>query len=273
MSITYTATLPVRDQTVLYLSGLLHAERQRRGTRRKRRVLGCFKQSVLVLRWLLDGTRMSQLVRDNTISRSTGYDYLHEGIAVLAAQAPGLYGALLAAKAAGYDYVLLDGTLIETDRVSTPGPTVGVDLWWSAKHKNHGGNIQVLTAPDGWPLWTSPVRPGREHDTTCLRTHPGLLTTLAQIRDDLRTLTDLGYEGEADTVVVAFKKPTNGELTDLQQTFNRAHNRLRAVGERGNSLLKTTFKALRNITLCPRKIGDIVAAALVILHIEHDRTT
>lgn len=273
MSITYTATLGVRDDTVFFLSGLLHAEQQRRGTRRKRRALSCFKQAVLVLRWLLDGTRMKQLARDNGISRSTGYDYVHEGINVLAAQAPGLHGALLAAKAAGYDYVLLDGTLIETDRIATPGPTAGVDLWWSAKHKNHGGNVQVLTAPDGWPLWTSPVRPGREHDTTCLRTHPDLLDTLAAIRADLRTLADLGYEGEADTVAVAFKTPANGRLTDIQQQFNRAHNRLRAIGERGNSLLKMTFKALRNVSLCPWRIGAIVAAALVILHIEHGRTT
>jgi len=158
MCITYTATLPVRDKTVLHLSGLLHAERLRRGTRQGRRALTCFRQAVL--RWLLDGTRMSQLARDNTISLSTGYDHLHEAIMVLAAQAPGLHGALLAAKAAGYDDILLDGTLIETDRIATPGPTPGVDLWWSKKHKNHGGNIQVLTAPDGWPLWTSPVRPG-----------------------------------------------------------------------------------------------------------------
>jgi hypothetical protein len=42
---------------------------------------------------------------------------------------------MLAAKAAGYDYVLIDGTLIETDRVATTGPTAGVDLWWSAKHQ------------------------------------------------------------------------------------------------------------------------------------------
>jgi hypothetical protein len=102
---------------------------------------------------------------------------------------------------------------------------------------------------------------------------PGLLDALADIRGDLRTLTDLGYEGEADTVVVAFKKPKNGQLTDLQQTFNHAHNRLRAVGERGNSLLKTTYKALRNISLDPWRIGDIVAAALVILHLDHARAT
>ncbi|MFG1866642.1 hypothetical protein [Micromonospora arborensis] len=34
-------------------------------------------------------------------------------------------------------------------------PTPGVDAWWSGKHKHHGGNIQVVAVPDGWPLWTS----------------------------------------------------------------------------------------------------------------------
>lgn len=258
---------------MLFLARLLHAERQRRGTRAGTRSLGCFKQAVLILRWFLDGTRMAQLARDNAISKSTGYDYLHEGIDVLAAQTPSLYGALLAAKAAGYSHVNIDGTLIETDRVSTPGPTPGVDLWWSGKHEHHGGNVQVITAPDGWPLWTSPVRPGREHDTTALRAHSEILPALTEITGDLRTLGDLGYEGEADTVTVAFKKPKGGKLTDEQTMFNKAHNGLRAIGERGNSLLKTTFKALRHVSLCPWKIGAIVAAALVLLHVEHDRTT
>jgi hypothetical protein len=122
MSVTYTAILTVREQTVLSVSGLLHAERRRRGTRTGTRALGCFKQAVLILRWFLDGTRVAQLAADNAISRSTGYEYLHEGINVLAAQAPGLHGALLAAKAAGYSHVNIDGTLIATDRVSTPGP-------------------------------------------------------------------------------------------------------------------------------------------------------
>jgi DDE superfamily endonuclease len=273
MSVTYVATLSVREETVLYLSSLLHLERLRRGTRTGRRSLTCFKQAVLVIRWFLDGTRMKQLATDNGISKSTGYDYLAEGTTVLAAQAPKLEHALLAAKMAGYSHVNIDGTLIETDRCTTPGPTPGVDLWWSGKHHNHGGNIQVITAPDGWPLWTSDVRPGREHDTTALRTHEEILPLLAEIRQDLRTLADLGYEGESDTVTVAFKKPKDGELTDIQQQFNKAHNGLRAIGERGNSLLKTTFKALRNVSLCPWKIGSIVAAALVLLHLDHDRTT
>jgi hypothetical protein len=72
---------------------------------------------------------------------------------------------------------------------------------------------------------------------------------------------------------VAFKKPQGGRLSNEQKMFNKAHNGIRAVGERGNSLLKTTFKALRNISLSPGRIGATVTAALVLLHIEHDRTT
>ena len=273
MSVTYTATLPVRDETVAFLAGLLDAERTRRGTRASTRSLTSHDQAVLVLRWFLDSIRLTQLATDNAISGSTAYDYLNEGIDALAERAPSLKSALLAAKAAGYSHVNIDGTLIETDRCHTPGPTPGVDLWWSGKHHNHGGNVQVVTVPDGWPIWTSDVRPGREHDTTAVRSHTEILPVLTESVDDLRTLGDLGYEGEADTITVAFKKPKDGELTGIQQLFNKAHNGIRAIGERGNALLKMTFRALRNISLDPWRIGKIVAAALVLLHIDHARTT
>ena len=103
--------------------------------------------------------------------------------------------------------------------------------------------------------------------------HTEILPALTAAGADLRTLGDLGYEGLADTVTVAFKRPKNGGLLLVQQQFNKAHNSLRAIGERGNSLLKMSFRALRNISLNPWRIGKIVAAAPVILHIEHDRTT
>jgi hypothetical protein len=273
-SVTYVAVLTAREQTVVYVSALLHRERQRRGTRAGTRALTCFAHAVLVIRWFLDGTRMRQLAADNAVGKSTCYDYLHEGIDVLAAQAPSLESALLAAKMAGYGHLNIDGTLIETDRIRTPGPTPGVDLFWSGKHDNHGGNIQVLTAPDGWPLWTSEVRPGREHDTTALREHSEMLPLLTRwTAAHLRVLGDLGYEGERETVTVGFNRPAGAELSDIERLFNKTHNGIRAVGERGNSLLKTTFKALRNVSLCPWTIGRIVAAALVLLHIEHNRTT
>jgi hypothetical protein len=222
---------------------------------------------------LLDNTRLAQLAIDNKVSGSTAYDYLHEGIDVLAAQALSLKSALLPAKAAGHSHVNIDGTLIETDRCAAAGPTPGMDLWWSGKHHNHGGNIQVVTVPDGWPIWTSEVRPGREHDTTAVRAHTEILPTLTEISDDLGTPGDLGYEGESETITVAFKKPKHGEFTNIQQTFNKAHNGIRAAGERGNALLKMTFRALRNVSLNPWRIGDIVAAALAILHFDHARTT
>src|SRR4051794_4749381 len=66
---------------------------------------GCYRQAVLILRWFLDGIRLAQLAADNAVSGSTAYRYLHEGIDALAAAAPGLRGALLAARAAGHSHV------------------------------------------------------------------------------------------------------------------------------------------------------------------------
>jgi len=72
---------------------------------------------------------------------------------------------------------------------------------------------------------------------------------------------------------VPFKKPRGGELTQDQRAFNAVHSALRCLGERANSLLKTTYKVLRRYRGCPWRIGKIAAAALVLLHLEHDRTT
>jgi DDE superfamily endonuclease len=279
--VTYSAVLPVSEETVLFVSALLAAERRRRGTRARRRALGCYRQAVLVLRWFLDGTRLAQLAADNRIGRSTAYRYLHEGIDALAAQAPGLRGALLAARLAGHTHVHVDGTLIRIDRCAAPGPTARtdhpdrrVDLWWSGRHAAHGGNVQVVTVPDGWPIWTSGVRPGREHDTTALRAHPEALPLLAAwTDDDHAALGDLGYEGEQATLTLPIKRAADRPLTADQRTVNALHAATRAPAERGNSLIKTTFKALRRVSLCPWRIGAIAAAALVLLHREHGRTT
>jgi hypothetical protein len=44
-----------------------------------------------------------------------------------------------------------------------------------------------------------------------------------------------------------------------------------AIGDRANTLLKNTFKALRRISLCPWRISAITKAALALFHLEHDR--
>jgi hypothetical protein len=83
------------------------------------------------------------------------------------------------------------------------------------------------------------VRPGREHDTTALRSHEILSLLGARTDDHLRVLGDLGYQGEQATIAVAFKKPKNRACTTIEQQFNRAHNAFRAVGERGQDHLQS----------------------------------
>jgi hypothetical protein len=123
-------------------------------------------------------------------------------------------------------------------------------------------------------LWTSDVRPGREHDTTAARADPDLLAQItAWVDDGQLCLADLGYEGEAQTLRIPINKSAGGDHTPDQQAYNAVHGALRALGERANSLLKTTFKALRRWRGCPWRIGDIAAAAQVLLHHEHHRTT
>jgi hypothetical protein len=191
---------------------------------------------------------------------------------VLAALAPCVHDALLAAKAAGATHLNLDGTLIHTDRVAMRGPN-GADLWWSGKHRCHGGNIQVLSNPDGFPCWTSEVRPGREHDTTCAKKAQDLLPALEFYDTEYRTptLADLGYLNLSPAVRHPYKKPKGAELTEAQAAYNKVIRGVHGVAERANALLKETFAALQLVSLSPTRIGAITKAALVLLHLEHSR--
>jgi hypothetical protein len=54
--------------------------------------------------------------------------------------------------------------------------------------------------------------------------------------------------------------------------YNRLLTTLRAPTERAHALLGY-WRALHRITVCPWRIGAITAAALVLLHHQHGRTT
>ena len=97
---------------------------------------------------------------------------------------------------------------------------------------------------------------------------------LAEWTDETHAvLADLGYEGERAALTTPIKHSAERPLTIDERCANLLHAAVRAPAERGNALLKTTFKALRRVTLCPWRIGAITAAALVLLHHEHGRTT
>lgn len=92
--VTHAATLDVPRHVVAYLSRLLAAHRRRIGTPRGSRALGPFRQALLVLRWFRERGCVHWLARDAGVSQATGYRYLHEGIDVLADQAPDLHQIL-----------------------------------------------------------------------------------------------------------------------------------------------------------------------------------
>ena len=169
--IAYRATLDVPRELAWFVARLLQAERRRRGTPRGSRVLSCFWQAVLGLRWFRDRTTADALARDHGISRATAYRYLDEVIAVLAVQAPDLRQALERAMNEGLSHVILDGKIILADRcrektVSVKGELI--DVWYSGKAYAHGapcaawGNAGSRCSPSaGAPSSTSPPAPAR----------------------------------------------------------------------------------------------------------------
>ena len=260
--ITYSATLDVPEATAVLLTDLLIVERRRRGTGIGARAATARDQAMLVLRWFGDDADLKVLAADTRISLATGYRYLHEGIDVLAAQAPDLHQVLERGKAAGWTHVTLDGTLIGTDRCRTKNPETGHDLWFSGKHREHGGNVQIVSDPDGHPVAVSDVEPGSAHDLAAART-TGFLGALhaAAALLGLPALADKGYAGAGAGVLTPSK---GGGLHPDNLTGNQLIGCLRAEGERGIALLKTRWKALGRIRLCPQRIGAIAKAALVL---------
>src|SRR3954468_23535825 len=264
--ITHSATLDVPAETATLLTELLVAERLRRGTGVGTRAASARDQAILVLRWFRQDADLKVLAADTRISLATGYRYLHEGIDVLAAQAPDLHEVLQAGQAAGWTHVTLDGTLIATDRCRTVNPDTGHDLWYSGKHRAHGGNVQIVGDPTGFPVAVSDVEPGSTHDLTAARVTGflGALHAAASLLG-LPSLADKGYDGAGAGILT----PTKGSgLHPDTAARNELIGCLRAEGERGIALLKTRWKALRRIRLCPQRIGAVVAAALVLTTLE-----
>ena len=195
---------------------------------------------------------------------------------MLAEQAPDLREALERAVDEGFSHVILDGKVVPADRcrektISVQGEVI--DLWYSGRAHTHGGNIQAVLAPDGFPLWVSDVEPGSVHDITAARVHalPALYRAAAS---DLPTLADLGYEGAGIGILIPVKQPAGGRELDIgTRTRNAIQRSLRCLGGRGFALLTGRWRTLQRITADPSKIGDIARAALVLTHFEHGYIT
>ena len=194
--ITYRVRLDVPRDLVLFVSRLLARHRREIGTRKNTRCLGCYRQALFVLAWYRDKTDIPRLGAGFGLSQATSYRYVAEGTAVIAAEAPGLEEALERAVAEGTPYVILDGKIVASDRcrektVSRKGRDI--DLWYSGKKKDFGGNIQGLFYPGGLPAWISGVLPGNVHDLAAAREN--VLPVLRNYTGKMPGLADCGYEG------------------------------------------------------------------------------
>jgi hypothetical protein len=157
---------------VWYVARLLGAERRRLGTRRETRALTPYRQARFALAWFRDDCDVERLGAGFGLSRATAYRYRDEAIRVLSDQAPDLQKALERAKEEKTAYLILDGKVIESDRVAEKKISKKgreIDAWYSGKTHGFGGNTQALMNPRGIPLWLSDVIPGSEHDLTVAR--------------------------------------------------------------------------------------------------------
>ena len=274
--IAHRATLDVPRELAQFTAKLLAAERRRRGTPRGSRALTCFWQAVLGLRWFRDRTTPDALARDHGISRATAYRYRDEVITVLAQEAPELSQALDRAQEEGLPHVILDGKIIRADRcrektVSVKGEVI--DLWYSGKAHCHGGNVQAVFTPGGFPLWVSEAEPGSVHDLTAARLNalPALYQAAAA---GMATLADPGYEGAGIGIHIPVKQPASGQELDIDtRTRNAIQRSLRCLGERGFALLTQRWAALQHITADPGRTTETTRAALVLTQFEHKYIT
>jgi len=183
------------------------------------------------------------------ISVGTAHIYVTAGTGPLAEQAPGLLRTLLAHDP---DFVLLDGTLAEFDRVGDGRAN------HSPKHKRHGVNVQVVTDPAGEILWLSPALLGRTHDPTAARTHK-ILRICA--RQGVPILADMACIGAGDWVTTAKRRRPGSELTPHRA--DRALSAARAPVERGMARLKS-WQIFRRSRISPNRMSVITKAVLTL---------
>jgi hypothetical protein len=188
---------------------------------------------------------LAQLAAGFGISVGTAHSYTTAVITLLADRAPGLLRIL---READPDYVLLDGTLAECDRVGDSRAD------FSQKHRRHGVNVQVVTDPAGRLLWISPALPGRAHDLTAARTHR--IIRICE-RQGIPVLADRAYIGAGPWVTTPRRRPPGRDLTPTQQTVNRALSAARAPVERGIARLKS-WRIFRKARCSPNRIAAAI---------------
>ena len=212
--LSYPAAVDLSSRSLRFAAGLLREHRQVIGSRWRK--LTCARQALLVLAQPALRGHLRPAGRRVGVGVTTVWRSVTELVDLLAAAAPRLADAVQAA--ARKAYVVLDGTLINIDRVGMRAKTDRP--YYSGKHKRQGLNVQVLTDPAGRLIWASPALPGSIHDVKAARRH-GLVHALTGYH--VPVLADRGYQGAAGTIRVPFR---GRHLPAGPAAVNAAHARM-----------------------------------------------
>jgi hypothetical protein len=276
--IAYRAMVDVPKELVAYVARLLAAHRRAIGTPRGSRKLTCARQALMVLVWFGKNEDIALLGAGFGVSRATGYRYIAEGRAVLAAQ------ARTCTRRSNRSPPAAGPTSYSTDRWSTP--TAWPRPPPASKARSSTPGTRESTADPAATSGHSSARTGYRsgsptfclatcHDLTCAEQQQILATACwAASQLNLPTLADCGYEGAGHGVHIPIKRPADGrDLAIDNRTYNSLLRAQRAVGERAFALLKGRWRVLRHVTASPSHIGDIARGALVLTTFLHHRRT
>jgi hypothetical protein len=248
---------------VEHLASALTRYHRRIGTRW--RAHDTTKQAVLTCAWLEGGHTYRELGEGNGVPKTTCRTLIQEGIKVLARRALPLTEVVRLAVKAGWEYLIVDGVNIPTERVAAQ--YTRKQHWYSGKHKRHGGAVQTVAAPDGELLWVSGVLPGRTVDITAARR----FKIADKILEFLGLLADLGYIGLHPDVITGYKRK-RGEKTlpEAKKTANRVQASLRCLGERANAQLKCWKILTCDFRGNPRRLTPVVKAVQALQYMIRD---
>jgi hypothetical protein len=268
VSPVYQCRLNLSTSTLSYLADLLRS--RLKAIRSPFRSLPPGRIAVLVLAMLRHDQRLLDLAGGNGVPESTLRRWRDEMVDLLAAQAPRLDRALRRIARRGGEVVLIDGTLIPTQRRTGTADRKN----FSGKHHRHGLHFLALTDERGRLIWISAARPGRTHDAKAAR-YDKIVEHLKAA--GLGALADLGFVGvdkpdDPDDLVIVtgFKATRARKLTPGQKQANRVLAAGRAPVEHGFANLKA-WRVLTKLRTDPARATALLRALLVLTNLEVNR--